>query len=175
MIKIFKFFQILVASFLFSGVLATAAPVPVDLTTGSWSVTATDQFGFSWDGSSLFVETQTVSGDNWLLTGFFNWTADNGAYGRENFTGTLFSDRSIEFNGFEVVQPASGIGYTNYYATLSNPNNNLINGQWDTGSPFDPYDEWSAVRNLSSVPLPPTIWMFLVGLVGFAGFVKRRS
>lgn len=175
MIKLITFFQMLVVSFLFSGVLATAAPVPVDLTTGSWTITATDQAGTSWDGSSLFVETQTVSGDNWLLTGFFNWTADSGAFGRENFTGTFFSDRSIELNGFEIVQPASGIGYTDYFATLGLSNNVLENGTWATGNPFDPFDDWSAARNLAAVPLPPTIWMFLIGLVGFAGFIKRRT
>ncbi|MBT8135655.1 MAG: hypothetical protein KJO54_01445 [Gammaproteobacteria bacterium] len=159
----------LLSLLLYSG-HAAAAPVDVDLTVGTWAVSATDDIGINWEGSTLVFEMQTADGDNWLLEGFFDWIGDNGAFGRENFTGSLFADSTMELTGFEIVLPASGIVTANYFAILSASGNEIIDGSWD-GSGI-PSDDWSAVR---VVPLPGAVWLLASALVGLVFGTRRRD
>jgi hypothetical protein len=93
-----------------------AAPISIDLTSSTWLVSGVDSKGTKWHSSTLIFETQTATGDNLVLTGYFDWLGSNGGFGRERFTGVLLSNREIELSGYEIVQPASGIGLTNYFA-----------------------------------------------------------
>lgn len=140
---------------------ANAAPLDVDLTTGIWSITAEDNAGITWNDSTIDFQTQIADGDNWLLTGQFYWIGSNGAFGGENFTGTLYLDSSLELFGFELVPPTLGIVLGSYFATLGASGNEILNGSWD-GSGI-PSDDWSAVR---PIPLPGAVWLLVSALLG---------
>lgn len=88
-----------------------------------------------------------------------------GVFGRENFTGTLFSDNTIELTGFEIVTPSNGIVSGIYSGILSASGTEIINGLWGpvgTGIP----GSWSAVQ---TVPIPAAAWLFGSGLLGLIG------
>ncbi len=82
---------------------ANAIPVGFDATNGTWDVSASDDSGLTWDDSTLNFQSQTLDGSDFLLEGYFDWKGSNGAFGRENFTGVLFSDNTIELSGFEPL------------------------------------------------------------------------
>ena len=150
----------------------SAAPISVDMTTGVWDVTAFDTSGTDWSASTLIFETQTASNDDWLLTGYFDWVGSNGAFGRENFTGTLFLDRSLELSGFEHVPPTSGIILGDYFADLALSNNDIVGGTWQANVPFVPTNGWTATR---VVPVPAAVWLFGSGLIGLVGMARRKK
>ncbi len=149
---------------------AHAIPVGFDATNGTWIISATDNAGLSWDGSTLTFESQVASGAGFLLEGYFFWEGSNGSFGRENFTGTLSADNSLNLSGFELVAPASGIVTANYFAILDDLGTNFINGSW-SGSGI-PSDDWSASLQ-SPVPVPGAIWLFASGLIGLAGVARK--
>ncbi|TPQ29834.1 hypothetical protein [Methylomonas koyamae] len=151
---------------------ANAAPVNVDLTSGTWLVSGGDTSGVSWNGSTLVFETQIAIGDSLSLTGYFDWVGSNGSFGRERFTGTLFANREIELSGFEIVQPARGIGLTNYFAELAVSGTEIINGTWS--GPVIPSNNWSARLAPAPVPLPAAVWPFLSGLIAIAAFRSKK-
>jgi hypothetical protein len=153
---------------IFSGI-TRAAPINVNLTSGTWLVSGVDTRGITWDTSTLIFETQTQVGDDLSLTGYFDWVGSNGSFGREKFTGTLFSNREIEMAGFEIVQPASGIVLADYVAILADSGKEIINGSWD-GSGI-PSNDWSA--RLEPVPLPAALWLFLSSVLGIGAFAKK--
>ena len=76
-----------------------AAPVDVDMTFSTWVISATDNSGLSWDGSTITFESQVADGDVWNLGGIFQWIGSNGASGGEKFSGTLEPDRSVRLRG----------------------------------------------------------------------------
>jgi len=152
--------------------IAAAALINVDITAGVWSVSAVDKSGLTWGGSTLVFETLTNSGDDIPLTGYFDWVGSNGAFGRENFTGTLFSDHTLSLSGFEIVQPAAGIVTAHYFAILSELGTELFNGSWD-GSGI-PSDDWSATLTLQQVPLPAAIWLLIAGFISLLVIIKKR-
>jgi hypothetical protein len=147
-----------------------AATVNADLTRGIWNVSAVDVSGLTWEGSTLTFESQVVDGDEYSLSGHFDWIGSNGAFGRESFTGTLFDDSTLQLSGFEIVEPASGIATANYFAILTESGTELINGSWD-GTAI-PSDDWSAT--LSAVPIPAAVWLFASGILGF-GVISIRK
>ena len=149
---------------------AFAAPVAVDMTIGTWVVSGIDQTGTTWDGSTLIFETQTANVDDWDLTGYFEWIGSGGQFGRENFTGTLFADRSLRLDGFELVPPTQGIGVSYYDAELALSNNDIVNGSW-AGAGISPSSMWTATR---VIPVPAAAWLFASAL-GLLGWPKRRS
>ena len=150
MYKIITFRRFIIFVFLFYALNANAS-LNVDLTQGIWAVSAVDINGTFWEGSTLKFETQTLDGQHYLLTGYFLWQSDSGHFGRENFTGTLKSNRMLELSGFEIVQPASNIVIANYVAVLSPSYNEILNGSWD-GSGI-PSDDWSAIL-LQEINIP---------------------
>ena len=150
-----------------------AIPAGFDATDGTWIISATDTSGLTWDGSTLNFESQVANGDDFSLEGYFFWEGSNGSFGRENFTGTLFSDNSIELSGFEIVAPASSIVTANYFALLADSGTEIINGSWD-GSGI-PSDDWSAVLQVAPVPVPAAVWLFGSGLIGLIGMRKKSS
>ncbi len=156
----------------FSVASVSATPVAVDMTSGVWTITASDTGGNNWSGSTLTFETQTASNDDWLLSGYFNWESDTGFFGRENFTGTLFLDRSLQLEGFELVPPINNIILGQYFSELALSNNDIINGTWQANVPFIPTNGWTASRAV--VPLPATAWLFCSGLLGLIGISKRK-
>lgn len=143
---------------------ASAIPVGFDATDGTWIISATDISGLTWDNSTLNFESQIADGSNYLLEGYFNWVGSNGAFGRENFTGTLFSDNTLQLAGFELVAPTSGIVTASYFGILASSGTEIVNGSWD-GSGI-PSDDWSAVLQAAAVPEPSAIWLFAIGMIG---------
>lgn len=100
----------------------------VDLTQGVWNVTGTDTANVNWNGSTLIFQTQTPTGDDFAVTGYFYWTGTGGRSGRENFTGTLFADNRLQLTGTQIVQPASQISLKTYAARVSADGRSITNG-----------------------------------------------
>jgi len=150
---------------------AYSVPVGFDATNDTWIISAIDTSGLTWDGSTLNFESQILSGTDFLLEGYFFWEGSNGSFGRENFTGTLFADNTLELSGFELVAPTSGIITANYFATLNTSGTSFLNGSWD-GSGI-PSNDWSAT--VSAVPIPGAIWLFGSGLIGLIGMSKKNK
>ncbi len=155
----------------FSSTPANSIPIGFDSTNGTWNITATDSLGITWNESTLNFNSQTLSGSDFLLEGYFFWQSNNGAFGRENFTGTLFSNNTLELTGFELIEPTSGIITANYFAILNDSGTQFINGSWDGSG--TPSNDWSA--SVSAVPIPSAIWLFGSGLVSLIGLGKKRS
>ena len=94
----------------------------IDLTNAEWNITGSDDGGGLWDGSTIHFESQVSNNQNYDLTGYFDWIGSGnqtGSFGRENFTGTLFSDNRIQIIGFEIEPPAQGIVFAAYSAELA--------------------------------------------------------
>ena len=153
--------------------VVSAAPVSVDMTSGIWTITGSDIAGNNWSGSTINFETQVADNNDWLLSGYFEWVCGNcSAFGRENFTGTLFEDRTMHMEGNEIVQPASGIIPGIYDAELALSNNDIVNGEW--GGPVGiPSNMWTASR--AAVPIPAAVWLFGSGLLGLIGIAKKKA
>ena len=141
--------SIIVISFFISSVLA--APIVVDMTSGIWTITASDTANNDWSGSTITFETQTANNENWLLSGYFEWKSDTGFFGRENFTGTLFSDRTLQLEGTELVPPINNIILGQYFSELASSNNDIINGTWRANTPFIPTNGWTATRSVTPI------------------------
>lgn len=154
-----------------------ATPVgAADLTLGSWLLTSEDRRGTSWSGSTLHFLTQEQNGEDYLLSGFFEWRSNRRSFGRENFVGTLFADNRLNLNGTEIVQPAFGIGTSRYQADLEPSGTQLINGVWTTGV----VGEWSAVlvsdaEPAAAVPEPGSEGILLASLLSLAAYRVRRK
>ncbi|MCK9553748.1 VPLPA-CTERM sorting domain-containing protein [Aquamicrobium sp.] len=162
----------LVSIFTLQGV--AAIPIDIDMTSGTWIVTAFDTAGNNWSGSTLNFESQVASGDDWLLSGYFYWNNETGtSYGRENFAGTLSYDRSLYLEGHELVAPISNIIMGEYFAELSVSDAEIINGTWQSGVPYVPTDGWTAARMV--VPVPAAVWLLGSGLLGLVGVAKRTA
>jgi len=155
---------------LFTSLFVSAAPVTVDMTNGVWTISAADTGGNDWSGSILRFETQVADNNNSLLSGFFEWTSDTGFFGRENFTGTLFLDRSLQLDGFELVPPSNGIILGQYFADLALSNNDIVDGTWQTNVHFLPTNVWTASRAV--VPVSAAVWLFSSGL---PAWIDRNS
>lgn len=148
-----------------------AALVNVDLTAGTWLVKGIDNGSTRFDGSTLVFETQTLQGQDFSLTGYFNWVGSGGQFGRENFTGTLFSNQDLlQLSGFEIVRPSIGLGIANYSATLASATE-IVNGSWN-GAGVTPSSNWSAT--LTPVPLPTAAVLFVPGLLGLVTLANRK-
>lgn len=139
-----------------------------DLTDGIWTLTSHDDSGINWSGTKLYFLSDEPVADIRSLTGYFEWTSDTSAFGRENFVGSLFPDGHIVLDGTEIVPPASRIVTAHYEADLTASGTQLINGTW-TGIVIP--GAWSAV--LAPVPEPETYAMFLAGL-GLLGWRLHR-
>jgi hypothetical protein len=150
---------------------------PPNLTAGSWNISAIDQANINWGGSTLTFERQVAQGSDYQVGGYFNWTGNNGAFGRENFSGTLFANNRLTLQGSAIVPPASGIVTSSYEAQLSANGTSLINGRWG-GIGAIPSDNWSAVQSVAprSTPEPQAEMAVMVGLPFlFVAARKRRS
>ena len=144
-----------------------AATIDVDMTQGTWEISALDNRGVDWGGSTINFNSQVADGDMWNLSGIFQWTSNRGSRGGERFNGTLGPDGELRLQGFELVDPV-GIVLANYFAVLDDTGNRLLNGSWTDGVPSN---DFSAVR---VVPLPPAFLLFGSALFGLIGIAKRR-
>ncbi len=150
-----------------------AAPVDVDMTVGTWIISATDDVGLSWDGSTINFDSQAADGDVWDLAGVFEWIGSSGASGGERFTGTLEPDRTLRLQGFELIDPVN-IVLATYFAILDDTGNRLVDGNW-TGIGI-PSDDFSAVRVVPNpVPIPAALWLFGTALIGLVGIARKRN
>lgn len=150
----------------------TPALINSDLTVGPWLIKGIDVAGNRYEGSTLVFETQVAQGQDFNLTGHFNWISSGGQFGRENFTGTLLSDRNIQLSGFEIVRPAFGIVLGNYFAIFAESGTELTNGSWNGLGGAIPSNNWSAA--LATVPLPAAALLFVPGLLGLGVLANRR-
>jgi hypothetical protein len=148
--------------------LPVAAATP-DLAAGIWALTATDVSGLTWTGTTITFESQVAAGADFSISGYFNWIASNGAFGRENFVGTLFADNRIQMQGTAVVQPANGIVLGLYTAIVTADGRRMINGSWTGGVPSN---DWSAVQ---AVPEPSQWALLLAGGVGIWLRARHRA
>jgi len=149
----------------------------VTLTQAQWIIAGNDAGGGIWDGSILVFESQVQNGSDYELSGYFEWIGSGnqtGSYGRENFTGTLFSDNQIELIGFEIVPPSYNVVYGGYSGILSAAGHEITNGYWGSlaDGPSGIPGSWSAVQ---AVPVPAAVWLFGSGLIGFIGIARRKK
>lgn len=127
------------------------SPVPnpaggvLDLTEGFWAVSAVDQEGNNFAGSTLHFSTQVAFVGGSALTGFFDWHSNSGAFGREVFVGTLFANNQITLVGTAILAPSSGLALGQYNATLTPLGSQLINGSFFGGEGTIP-GNWSAAQ-----------------------------
>lgn len=161
-----------------AAVPAYAVPIDVDMTDDVWTITAFDTGGNDWTGSTLIFESQVASVDDWLLSGYFYWESNLGPFGRENFTGTLFSDRSLHLVGMELVAPINGIILGEYFAELAPSGDEIINGTWQADVAFLPTDGWTATRASTqpevAVPEPAILALFGLGLTVLVTMRRRQ-
>ena len=143
------------------------------LTGDIWDVTG-DDGTWTWDESTLEFTSQIASGADFDIEGYFDWVGSGGQSGRELFQGTYFSDDTLMFSGYQLIDPV-GILLGNY-AGLVTPDGNTIVGDWDSGvvpGSGEPGD-FVAVRT-SAVPIPAAAWLFGSGLLGLVGIAKHKK
>ena len=136
-----------------TGTISAPIAVPAELTNDEWIITGVDAFGI-WDGSTIHFETQVQNGLDLNLTGYFDWIGSGnatGSFGRENFTGTLFSDNRIELIGFEIVPPSQGIGLGAYSGKLSATGTQITDGIWGVAGGNIITGAWSAISLSSNI------------------------
>jgi len=123
----------------------------VALTQGVWDVIGSDTANVRWNGSTLVFQTQTPVGEDFAVTGYFTWTGSGGQNGRENFTGTLLADNSLQLTGTQIVQPATQIMLHNYTAQVSPDGRSITNGAWTPATAGQGVaGTWSANRSITS-------------------------
>ena len=164
-------FSPLCAALLF--IICGSANAITDLTGDTWDVTGADST-YTWDGSTLVFTSQIPNGIDFDIDGYFDWVGSGGQYGRELFNGTYFSDDTLSFSGYQLIN-SFGILLGNYVAAVS-IDGNTITGDWDSGvvpGSGIPGD-FMAVRN-SAVPIPAAAWLFGSGLLGLIGIARRKA
>lgn len=153
----------------------SASAATIQLTGAPWDLEGFDNGGNVFGGTTLVFETQVLNGTDYDLTGYIDWVGAGpqcpvGCTGRELFTGKLFSDSSLELNGFEVIDPVQIVASS--YSAIALDSLTIVDGIW--GPLNDPVipGEWSASRAV--VPLPAALPMFLSGLAGILAMSLRR-
>jgi|GEM_PF-3019273 len=161
--------------------LSLASPalaVSIDLTGDIWDVSGIDDAGNVSDGSKLEFTSQIDDGDNALVEGYFLWSSNTGLFGTEIFSGTFFSDLSLELTGTEIPGQSEGVALGFYTGTVTDEGNMIIDGKWDSvpGGPEVIPGTWSATRddNVAVIPEPSSILASLVAL-GFLGGKSASS
>jgi hypothetical protein len=177
----------LVIGYAFAACLLTPEKALAKLTDGYWEIISSNdnEGGFysghrNWDGSKIHFLTDFPNDRNHALTGYFDWTSNEGDSGRENFEGTLDSNNNLDLNGTGIVPPTSGELdtwiRTEYHANLAVSGTQFQHGYWfrlHTDPNFPPFYQlanWSAVQ----VPEPETYAMLLAGF-GLLGLMVRRK
>ncbi|MFT3858405.1 MAG: PEP-CTERM sorting domain-containing protein [Aquabacterium sp.] len=148
-----------------------ASAVTPDLDAGIWTLSGFDTAGNDWSGSTITFESQVANaGGGFDVAGYFYWTSPIGAYGRENFSGTLSAANHLNVKGHALVPPTHWI-VTNvtYNADVGADGRSLLNGTW--GGSGVPSNAWTATQ---AVPEPEALALMLAGLCTVA-FVARRG
>lgn len=120
-------------------------PVDVDLTVGSWILTANDTSGSSWSGSTLTFTQQVVSGNNYTLLAHVNFVRNGLPNGSEDFRGTLYGNGRLEMSGYSVP-PGFNLTTADWQALLNVPGNQFLNGSWSRPDGMVIAGNWTAVR-----------------------------
>ena len=152
--------------------VVSAAPI---LTAAPWVIAGLDVGGNNWSGSTITFDTQSPSGPDFLVSGYFYWTGNSGTYfGRENFSGTLFASDHLTLLGIGIIPPSRGIisGGT-YNADVTADRYHMINGTW--GGVGIPSNAWTAAQVPAPVPEPPALVLLLSGLIVLMRGVKKRN
>lgn len=130
----------------------------IDLTAGTWHVTGVDDWGNTWDDTSLWFTSQDPARSGFNVRGYFDWIGYDRfqqliGFGREIFTGTFSDDRSLHLTG-ESLEPIPGMGGPYriingiYDADVTVDGTRIVDGTW-SGSGGVP-GIWEAV--LERVP-----------------------
>ncbi|WP_157559382.1 hypothetical protein [Hydrogenophaga crassostreae] len=120
-------------------------PVDVDLTIGSWVLTARDSANSSWTGSTLVFSQQAVSGENNTFHARVNFVRNGQPYGAEDFTGTLYASGRMEMSGYSVT-PGYNLITANWRALLNVAGNQFLDGTWSRPDGRVISGNWTAVR-----------------------------
>ena len=118
------------------------------LSRSSWAVSAVDDEGNDWRGSTLFLQTDQANAQGERqLSGHFCWTTAV-AQGKEVVQGTLAADGRLKLVGKALPAPSKNLALGHYLARLSNDAQTFTAGRWL--SPDDPNlvpSTWSAQRS----------------------------
>ena len=135
-----------------------------------WEVEALGDTGNEWNDTTLVFLTQSPAGADFDVSGYFDWIGTNQpGLGRETFTGTLFSDLSLQLfsTGVEAIPGLGGPTFnagTEYSATLSADGLQIIDGTWTGSGGGQVRGNWSAVR----VPEPNALILATATICGLA-------
>ena len=145
------------------GFLNFAAASNVNLQ-GEWDVySASDIYDYS--GSLLVFDTQVANGLDYDITGYFDWYRNGNYVGTELFSGIFFEDNTLQFAGYQLINPNS-ISLANYSGLVTEDGNSIVNGIW-----WPPQGTWEATR---AVPLPASIWFLSSVVIGLFCIRKRK-
>lgn len=123
--------------------------VTVDLIGTSWIVNGEDDAGVSWNNSSLVFTNQVATSTGFDVSGAFQWSADNGAFGGERFTGTMAPDGTLDLTGYQIVEPSNRIGLGRYRATMRPDGARIVRGTWvGAFTTTSPPGRWDARRGI---------------------------
>ena len=152
-----------------------AAAEPIYLTGEMWTISGIDDSGVSWDSSLLQFTSQTPSGSDFVVEGYFDWFSNDIYSGREVFSGTFAQDLTLDITGFELINPIN-LALGNYTAHVTEDGRAIINGTWGPppGGSVIP-GVWSAVRASAAAPEPSVLALLLPGVVMGVGLVRRRK
>ncbi len=118
------------------------------LSGSSWAVSAVDDEGNDWQGSTLFLQTDQANAQGERqLSGHFCWTTAV-AKGKEIVQGTLAADGRLKLVGKALPAPSQNLVLGHYLARLSPDAQALTAGHWL--SPDDPNlvpSTWAAQRS----------------------------
>jgi hypothetical protein len=152
-------------------------PQPGGLTQGAWDITGT-LAGTDWEGSTLVFQTQTPRGGDHVVTGYFNWVSAGVFRGREQFTGTVFADNTIQLTGTQIQQ-AQQLTPGFYTGQLSADGRSITDGTRGPAPTGIPVGEgsWGAdqVVPVSDTPMTPRHTALVFDIDYADGFARANT
>ena len=122
----------------------TPASQSTSLAGSSWVVSAVDEEGNDWRGSTLYIHSdRTDAQGQRSMRGHFCWTT-RVAQGKEVFEGSVSPQGELQWQGVALPRPSRNLVTGRYLAQLRNPQ--LLQGRWLSDAANVVPSTWSAKR-----------------------------
>jgi len=114
---------------------------------GSWTGTWNQPTATPAGNVVMTITSQASAGSDFEVEGFFDWECVplKDCSGREEFSGSLSVNGTLEVKGFNLVNPI-GIGLGRYLGTVST-DGQLVSGMFLMLPPHQGTGSWSVTRN----------------------------